>query len=90
MISWATRKQKFVALSTVEAEYIVACDACTKAIWLCKLISRLFDQVLDSTVIYCDNQSCVKISENPMFHDRSKHIEIKYTILSLIKSKREK
>jgi hypothetical protein len=78
MISWASRKLKSIALSTAEAEYIVACDACTEAIWLCKLICRLFDQVLDSTVIYCDNQRCVKLSENPVFHDRSKHIEIKY------------
>jgi uncharacterized Fe-S cluster-containing radical SAM superfamily protein len=37
--------------------------------------------VLDSSVIYWDNQSCVKISENPMFHDRSKHIEIEYYFL---------
>jgi hypothetical protein len=81
MISWASRKQKFVALSTVEAEYIAACDACTEGVWLRKLVSRLFDQVLDSTVIYCDNQSCVKLLENPMFHDRSKHIEIKYYFL---------
>ena len=78
MISWASRKQKSVALSTAEAKYIVACDACTEAVWLRRLISGLFDQVLDSTVIYCDNQSCVKLSENPVFHDRSKHIEIKY------------
>jgi hypothetical protein len=46
-----------------------------------KLVSGLFDQVLDSTMIYCDNQSCVKLSENPVFHDRSKHIEIKYYFL---------
>jgi hypothetical protein len=81
MISWASRKQKSVALNTAEAEYIAACDACTKAVWLRKLVSGLSDQVLDSTVIYCDNQSCVKLSENPMFHDRSKHIEIKYYFL---------
>ena len=49
-----------------------------EAVWLHKLVSGLFDHVLDSTVIYCDNHSCVKLSENPMFHDRSKHIEIKY------------
>jgi hypothetical protein len=79
MISWASRKQKSVALNT--AEYIAACDACTEAVWLHKLVSGLFDQVLDSTVIYCDNQSCVKLSENPVFHDRSKHIEIKYYFL---------
>jgi hypothetical protein len=42
------------------------------------LISRLFDQVLDSNVIYFDNQSCVKLSENLVFHDMSNHIEIKY------------
>ena len=89
MISWASRKQKFVALIIAEAEYIAACDACTEAVWMRKPVSGLFDQVLDSTVIYCDNQSCVKLSKNLVFHDRSKHIEIKY-IFSVIKSKREK
>jgi hypothetical protein len=81
MISWASRKHKSVALSTAEAEYIAACDACTKVVWLRKLVSGLFHQVLNSTVIYCDNQSCVKLSENPVFHDRLKHIEIKYYFL---------
>jgi hypothetical protein len=42
-ISWASRKQKFVALNTAEAEYISACDACTEAAWLRKLVSGLFD-----------------------------------------------
>ena len=51
-ISLASRKQKFVALSTAEAEYIAACDACTEAVWLHKMISGLFDQMLDSTMIY--------------------------------------
>jgi hypothetical protein len=52
-----------------------------KEVWLHKMVFGLFDQVLDLTVIYCDNQSCVKLSKNPMFHDRSKHIEIKYYFL---------
>jgi hypothetical protein len=81
MISWASKKQKYVSLNLAEAEYIVACDACMEVVWLHKLVSRLFNQVLDSTVIYCDNQSCVKLSENPVFHERSKHIEIKYYFL---------
>ena len=38
----------------------------------------LFDLKLDETRILCDNQSCIKLSENPVFHDKSKHIEIKY------------
>jgi hypothetical protein len=78
MISWARRKQKFVALNTVEAEYIVACDDCMEAVWLCKLIFGLSDQVLDLTVIYCDNQSCMKLLEKLVFHDRLKHIEIRF------------
>ena len=38
----------------------------------------MFGGKLDSTIIHSDNQSCIKLSENPMFHDRSKHIEMKY------------
>ena len=45
MISWGNRKQKSIALSTAEAEYIAACEACIEAIWLRKLISDLFDQI---------------------------------------------
>jgi hypothetical protein len=52
-----------------------------EAVWLHKLVSRLYDQVLDSTMIYCDDQSCVKLLENLMFHDRLKHIEIKHYFL---------
>jgi hypothetical protein len=78
MISWASRKHKSVTLNIAEAEYIAACDACTEAIWLRTLISGLFDQVLNTIVIYCDNLSGVKLSDNHMFHDRLKHIEIKY------------
>jgi hypothetical protein len=55
MMSWASKKQNYVALSTIEAEYIAACDACMEAMWLSKLVSGLSDQVLDSTMIYCDD-----------------------------------
>ena len=78
MISWSSRKQGSIAQSIVEAEYIAASDACEKAVWLRKLLSDLFDGKLDLTIIHCDNQSCIKLSENPMFHDRSKHIKMKY------------
>ena len=67
-----------MALSTAEAEYVTACLASCEAVWLRKLLSELFDLPLEATSIFCDNQSCVKLSENPVFHDRSKHIEIKY------------
>lgn len=67
-----------MALSTTEADYIVACAASGEAVWLRKMLSGLFDFQLEAICIYCDNQSCIKLSKNLVFHDKSKHIEIKY------------
>ena len=78
VVSWFSRKQKSVALSLAEAEYIAASMATCEAIWLRKLLVASFGQKIESTVIHCDNQSCIKLSENSVFHDRSKHIDIKY------------
>ena len=64
MTSWCSRKQKSVALSATEAEYKAASTA-------------LCEEKMEATSILCDNQSCIKLSENPVFHDRSKHIDIK-------------
>ena len=73
-----SRKQSCVALCTAEAEYVVACSASCEAVWLRKLLFDLFNIQLDAICIYCDNQGCVKLAENSVFHDKSKHVEIKY------------
>ena len=78
VISWFSRKQSCVALSTTEADYVTSCSASCETVWLRTLLSDLFDLPLDTTCIYCDNQSFVKLSENPMFHEKLKHIDIKY------------
>ena len=62
----------------METEYIVACSASCEAIWLRKLLTSLFDLEMEATTILCDNQSCIKMTKNPIFHDKSKHIEIRY------------
>jgi hypothetical protein len=67
-----------VALSTAKEEYITLCVAVREVVWIHKLLANLFGHEMDSTIIHCDNQSCVKLLENPVFHDKSKHIEIKY------------
>ena len=56
------------------ASSLAACEA----IWMRKILVRLFGSHLEPTVIYCDNQSCIKLSANPVFHDRAKHIDIMY------------
>ncbi len=78
VVSWFSGKQKLVALISSEAEYMAASQASCEAIWLRKLLYGLFDQELTPTVIHYDNQSCIKLTENPVFHDRSKHIDIRY------------
>ena len=55
MISWSSKKQGSIAQSTAEAEYIAASDASKEAVWLRKLISGLFDDKMEATVIHCDN-----------------------------------
>ena len=49
-----------------------------EVVWLRKLLAELFGQILEPTVIHHDNQSCVQMSVSPVFHDKSKHIEIRY------------
>ena len=77
-VSWYSRKQKSIALSSAEVGYMATSQASCEALWLRKLLVNLFGQELRPTVIYCDNQSCIQLSKNPVFHDWSKHIEIRY------------
>jgi hypothetical protein len=76
MISWQSRKQSNISLSTTEAKYIVACSIICESIWLHNLLTGLFDLEMEATMILCDNQSYIKMTENLVFHDKSKHIEI--------------
>ena len=78
MISWSSRKQGSIAQRTTEAQYIAASAASREEVYLRNLLSDLFNSELEPTVIHCDNQSCIKLIENPVFHDRSKHIEMRY------------
>jgi hypothetical protein len=78
VVSWYNRKQRFVALSSAEAEYMAASQDACEAIWMRKIFIGLFGSHLDPTVIYCDNHSCIKLSINLVFHYISKHIDIRY------------
>jgi hypothetical protein len=78
MILWLSRKHNSVVLSTAKVEYIAVCSASSEVVWLRKLLAGLFDLKLEVTCIFCDNQSCIKLSKNPVFHEKYKHVEIKY------------
>ncbi|KAM7516588.1 hypothetical protein LguiA_006171 [Lonicera macranthoides] len=76
-VSWQSRLQKCVALSTTEAEFIAATEACKELLWMKKFLKELgFNQ--ERYVLFCDNQSSIHLAKNSTFHARSKHIDVKY------------
>eukprot|EP00253_Pinus_taeda_P009685 PITA_09685 len=77
MTSWCSRKHKSMALISAEVEYMATRTTSCEAIWLRILLVNLFRRRMEATRIMCDNQSCINLSENPIFYDRSKHIDIR-------------
>jgi hypothetical protein len=77
-ISWSSKRQATVSLSSCEAEYIGQTNATKEAIWLKRFLAQVnFDKFGPpvATIIYCDNQGAMALAKNPQFHGRTKHIE---------------
>jgi hypothetical protein len=77
-VSWSSKKQPKVALSSTEAEYKGAPITACEVVWLQKLLSDLGQLVNAHVVIYCDNISSILLANNPVYHARTKHIEVHY------------
>ena len=80
-ISWSSKLQPTVALSTSESEYMAACYAAQEAIHLRRFLGSLGFTQGEPTTIYEDNMGCIGMSENPIMHQRSKHIDIRFHFL---------
>ncbi|KAK2968675.1 hypothetical protein RJ640_001578 [Escallonia rubra] len=80
-VSWSSKKQPIVTLSTTEAEFVAATSCACQAIWLRKILEELHFKQEEATTIYCDNSSAIKLSKNPVLHGRSKHIDVKVHFL---------
>jgi hypothetical protein len=80
-VSWSSKKQTSVALSSTEAEYIAAAHATKEVIWLRRLLTDLGLDLDSPTTLHVDNQSAIAIVRNSEFHDRTKHIEIRHHFL---------
>ena len=83
LISWKTRKQSIVALSTCEAEYVALATATQEAKFLRKLLAELTCLPCKSVYIYVDNQGAIGLANNPIHHKRSKHNDVKYHYVRL-------
>lgn len=80
LISWQSAKQQVVAVSSCEAEYVAAATSATQAIWLARLLGDLKGEKADTFKLKID-MSALALSKNPVFHEQSKHIDVRYRFI---------
>ncbi|CAI0452658.1 unnamed protein product [Linum tenue] len=82
-VSWSSKKQPVVTLSTTEAEFVAAAGCATQCVWLRRVLEQMGwnTSVQEGTKIYCDNNSAIKLSKNHVLHGRSKHIDVRFHYL---------
>lgn len=87
-ISWCSKKQVVVALSSSEAEYIAVTGAACQAVWLRRLLADLVQVQEGFNEIFCDNETTISMTNNSVFHSRTKHIDIRsHFICNLVNDK---
>jgi hypothetical protein len=74
-VSWSSKKQTFVALSTTETEYVGAGQCCVQLLWMRQTL-RDFGYNLSKVPLLCDNESAIRMADNLVEHSRTKHIDI--------------
>ena len=85
-ITWESRKQSTVALSSTEAEYMALSDATKEGIYLIKLLNEIWDESIEKDLILTDYKGSIKLTENPVFRKRTKHIDIRHFIRESLKN----
>ena len=78
LITWCSQKQRTVALSSCEAEFMAATSTACQALWLRSLLGDLTGWGLKEVVLRADNKSAIALMKNPVFHGRSKHIDTRF------------
>jgi hypothetical protein len=80
-VSWQSSKQRVVALSSCEAEYIAAATGACHGVWLARLLSEMMDAEVSAAVLKIDSKSALSLIKNPVHHDRSKHIDVRFHLI---------
>jgi hypothetical protein len=81
VVSWSSKKQPIVTLSTTEAEYVAAAACACQCVWMRSVLEHLQVKQGEGTMILCDNSSSIKLSKNPVMHGRCKHIDVRFHFL---------
>ena len=86
LVSWSSKKQNYVALSTVEAEYVAAGACGAQLLWMRQILQD-FGCHFTKIPLLCDNKSAIKLANNPIIYSRTKHIDIRHHFLRDHKAK---
>jgi hypothetical protein len=78
VVSWMSKHQSIVALSTTEAEYMAACEAGKEIVWMCKILQELRFPMTTPAVLYMDNQSTIQVAKHPEHHGRMKQLDLSW------------
>lgn len=83
-VSWSSKKQELVTLSTTEAEYVAATHAAKEALWMRRLIGEVFRPLSEPTPLFSDSKSAIALAQDGHYHARTKHIDIRYHFIRYI------
>ena len=78
IVTWCSQKQRVVSLSSCETEYIAAASAACQGVWLVRLIADITGEKMQSFRLLMNSKSAIELSKNPVYHERSKHIDTRY------------
>jgi hypothetical protein len=83
-ISWSSKRQKIVSLSTTESEYVVATHRMKEALWLRSLLSKVFQPIKPPTTLFSDNQAAISLTKDHQYHTCTKHIDVHYHFIQWV------
>ncbi len=77
-VSWSSKWQEIVSLSTTESEYVVATHGMKEGLWLRSLLSKIFGPLSNPLTLFSDNQAAITLTRDHQYHTRTKHIDVRY------------
>jgi len=83
-VSWSSKRQEIVSLSTTESEYVAATHGMKEGLWLHSLLSEVFEPIKPPTTLFSDNQSAITLTRDQQYHSRMKHVDMRYHFIHWI------
>ena len=78
IVSWMSKRQSIVTLSTTEAEYMAACEAGKEIVWMCKMLQELSFPMTTPSLLYMNNQSTIQVAKHPKHHGQMKQLDLSW------------